>query len=244
MSKVSKAPSIDDVRAQFANAIQVYWVCPVTQKRFPADDRVGIAAHQEQVIAEMEAKDRSKIRQKILRELNLEIDRLQSFTDVRAWALRRVRVDMPAFLASDMPAMSVHFPKLEKEHTPDEVYIRLAGGMGLTQELKVALNARPGKSFSRYSIGKGVDTVWFMTMSLSSILGKRITAWNSRKSKKLTMVDKEALILSNPEYADDMDALKALGEQIHALREQASALAKKCEVTRYNALTVLPKDLT
>lgn len=244
MSKVAKTPSIDDIRAQFASATQVYWVCPVTQKRIPASDTAAITAHQDKVIQDMEAKEKTKLRQKVMRDLNAELSRIESLAEFRGWALRRVRLEMGAFLEADMPAMGVYFPKLEEVHmTPQEGYIRLAGGKGLTPELKAALNAKQGKSFNRYHIGKGAETAWFMTIPLSSGLGKKITAWTSRKSKKLTMADKEALAVSNPEYAEDIGALKALGEQIHALRAQASALAKKCEATRYNALTVLPKDL-
>lgn len=245
MPKVTKTPSIDDIRAQFASATQVYWVCPVTQRRIPASDIAAITAHQEKVIENMEAKEKAKLRQKVMRDLNAELSRIESLTEFRAWALRKVRLELGAFLEADMPTMGVYFPKLNEVHmTPEEGFIRLAGGKVLTQELKAALNAKQGKSFNRYHIGKGVDTAWFMTVPLSSGLGQKITAWTSRKSKKLTMADKEALAVSNPEYAQDIGTLKALGEQIHALREQASALAKKCEVTRYNALTVLPKDLT
>lgn len=244
MSKVTKTPSIDDIRALMASVTQVYWVCPVTQKRIPASDTAAITAHQDKVIQDMEAKEKTKLRQKAMRDLNAELSRIESMSEFRGWALRRVRLELGAFLEADMPAMGVYFPKLDEVHmTPQEGYIRLAGGKGLTPELKAALNAKQGKSFNRYHIGKGAETAWFMTIPLSSGLGKKITAWTSRKSKKLTMADKEALAVSNPEYAEDIDALKALGEQIHALRAQASALAKKCEVTRYNALTVLPKEL-
>jgi hypothetical protein len=249
VSKVIKTPSIDDIRALMASAAQVYWVCPVTQKRISVSDTAAITAHQEKVIQDMEAKEKAKAetkrRQKAMSDLNADLIRIESMTEFRAWAFRRVRLDLGVFLKADMPAMGVYFPKLDEVHmTPQEGYIRLAGGKGLTPELKTALNAKQGKSFNRYHIGKGAETAWFMTIPLSSGLGKKITAWTSRKSKKLTMADKEALAVSNPEYAEDIDALKALGEQIHALRAQASALAKKCDVTRYNALTVLPKDLT
>lgn len=57
MSKTIKTPSIDDIRAQFASATQVYWVCPVTKESIPASDTVAIAAHQEKVIERMEAKE-------------------------------------------------------------------------------------------------------------------------------------------------------------------------------------------
>lgn len=244
MSKVSKAPSIDDVRAQFASAIQVYWVCPVTKKSIPADDTVAIETHKNNVIAAMEAKEVGKLRQKVLRDLNAEVSRIDSMAALRDWAFRRIGLDIPHFVASDVPAMSVYFPKLAEVHTEHYAYIRLGGGKALTSEIKTALNAKQGKAFSKERIGKGVDNAWFMVIPLSTGLGLKITAWLSRKSKKLSMEDKAGLHVSNPEYSTAVEQLKALGIQIHALRDQARALAVKCDTIRFNALTVLPQDLT
>ena len=93
-------------------------------------------------------------------------------------------------------------------------------------------------------IGNSVGSAWFMVMSKSSVLGAKITAWTGRKAKKLTEEDKAALLVSNPDYAQDVQVLKDLAVNIHALREQARGLFKKCEDTRLNALMVLPKELT
>lgn len=244
MSKVKIAPSIDDIRAQFASATQVYWVCPVTQKSIPANDAVAIAEHQDKVIGEMESKEVAKLRQKVLSALNVELSKIASLSDLRGWALRRVRLDNSAFLEADMPSMAVYFPKLDEVHmTPHEAYIRLGGGKVLTDAIKKALGAKQGKSFNRYHIGKGAETAWFMTISLSSGLGKKMSSWTNRKAKKLSMEDKASLLVSSPEYAEDVAMLKELGVQIHALRATASTLAKKCEATRFNALTVLPAEL-
>lgn len=245
MSKVTKTPSVDDIRAKFASATQVYWVCPVTQKNILASDTAAISAHQDKVIKDMEAKEHAKVRQKTLRDLNSVVGRIGSLDELRAWALRRVSLDVVGVVEADMPTMSVHFPKHDGVAAMAyEGYIRLAGGKVLTPAIKTALGAKQGKSFNKYHIGKGVDSAWFMTVPLSSVLGKKISAWSSKKTTKLTAEEKVELLAASPEYALDIQSLKDLAVQIHGLREQANALAKKCEDARSNALTVLPKDLS
>lgn len=242
MSKT--ALSIDDVRAQFAKSTQTYWVCPITQKRIAANDTAAIEAHQAKVIADLESKERAKARTRLLREMSSELGKLDSLEALRDWALRRVRLDVGAFLAADMPAMSVHLPKgRDANARVDMAYVRLQGGAVLTQAIKNALSARQGKSVHKSIIGKGVDNAWFIALPLSSGLGRKIEAWANRSAKKLTMQEKEALLASNPEYRENTEQLKALSAQIHALRDQARALVLVQEEVRNNALTALPKDL-
>lgn len=184
------------------------------------------------------------MRRKVLRDLNAEIYKIDSLQAFRMWALRRVRLDIGSFSESDMPVMTIHASKINvRSRTENVSYIRLSSGKMLTSDIKTALSVRQGKSFSKDSIGQGVDAAWFIAIPTSYSLGEKIALWNERKAKKLSMADKEALQLSNLEYAADVGTLKMLGEKIHALRAQASALSKKCEMTRTNALTVLPKDL-
>lgn len=245
MSKVTKTPSIDDIRALMASSTQVYWVCPVTQKRIPAGDSAAITAHQEKVIQEMEAKERSKLRQKVLRDLNAEVGRIASLDELRAWALRRVCLDVSTAVASDLPTFSVYVPKFEgNEVKSNDVYVRLSGGKALTEKVKAALNVKQGKALHRYQIGKGAESSWFMNVSSTSVLGKKMLVWINRKAKKLSEQENVALLAANPEHAKDVAELKALGLQIHALREQAAVLTKRCDATRSNALNVLPLDLS
>ena len=137
MSKVTKTPSVDDIRAKFASATQVYWSCPITQKNILASDTAAISAHQEKVITEMQAKEHAKehakVRQKFLRELNADLSRVGSLAELRTWAFPRVQLDVGNFQEADMPAMSAHIPVLDRTPTRSyDVYIRLAGGKGLT----------------------------------------------------------------------------------------------------------------
>lgn len=244
MSNASKSPSIDQIRAQFASATQVYWVCPVTKKNIPASDVEAIARHQEKIIREMESKEQAKLRQKSLRDLNAELHRVSSLSELRAWALRRMQLDVGTMQAGDLPAMSMHTPNIKKADLIfSDAYVRLGGGKALTAEVKAALGVKQGKALHPSKVGTGVDNAWFMCISGSSVLGKKILAWTNRKAKKLSFEDKQALLVSNPEHAKDISDLKALGVQIHALREQAAVLTKKCAETRRHALTVLPNDL-
>lgn len=243
MSK-SAALSIDDVRAQFAKSTQTYWVCPITQKRIASNDTDAIAAHQAKVIADLEGKERAKQRTKLLREMSGELGKVANMEALRDWALRRVRLDVGAFLAADMPALAVHVPKDRAANVrADMAYVRVQGGALLTQAIKNALSVRQGKSVHKSIVGKGVDNAWFIALPLSSGLGKKIEAWTNRSAKKLTLVEKDALLQSNSQYRENTQQLKALSAQIHALRDQARALVLVQEGIRDNALTALPQKL-
>lgn len=242
---MSKTPalSIDAVRAQFANSTQTYWVCPITQKRIASNDTAAIEAHQAKVIADLEGKERAKSRAHQVREMSRELGKLDTMEGLRDWALRRVRLDVGAFLAADMPAMSVHLPKGRDARVEPAAHVRVQGGAVLTQAIKNALSLRQGKSVHKSIIGKGVDNAWFIALPSSSGLGRKIEEWTNRSAKKLTEVEKNALLASNPEYRENTEQLKALSAQIHALRDQARALVLVQEDVRQNALTALPQDL-
>lgn len=243
MSKT--ASSIDAIRAQFASATLVYWVCPITNKKIPIGDVESIEAHQTKVIEDMESKERSKLRQKMLRDINDEAKRLGSLEELRGWVLRRMQLDDSNFGAVDMPQFSMFVPHYDNEKTVNfgEAYVRVNGGKKLSVQVKVALGIKQGKTLLVSQVGKGVQESWFMKVP-SSALSKKMLVWINRKAKKLSETENAALQLSNPEHAKDIAELKALGVQIHALREQAAALSKKCQDTRNNALTALPQDLT
>ena len=127
---MSKTPalSIDAVRAQFANSTQTYWVCPITQKRIASNDTAAIEAHQAKVIADLEGKERAKSRAYQVREMSRELGKLDTMEGLRDWALRRVRLDVGAFLATDMPAMSVHLPKGRDARVEPVAHVRVQGG--------------------------------------------------------------------------------------------------------------------
>ena len=126
MSKT--ALSIDAVRAQFASSTQTYWVCPITQKRIASNDTAAIEAHQAKVIADLEGKERAKSRAYQVREMSRELGNLDTMEGLRDWALRRVRLDVGAFLATDMPAMSVHLPKGRDARVEPAAHVRVQGG--------------------------------------------------------------------------------------------------------------------
>ena len=115
-----------DARAQFANATQTYWVCPITQECFPADDRVAIEKHQARVLAQMESKERSKQKAARLKELQKEFAAAESLDAVRAWALRKIQLEVATFSVESLPGMAVYIPA-EVFPTDMDVYIRVQG---------------------------------------------------------------------------------------------------------------------
>ena len=60
--------------------------------------------------------------------MSRELGNLDTMEGLRDWALRRVRLDVGAFLATDMPAMSVHLPKGRDARVEPVAHVRVQGG--------------------------------------------------------------------------------------------------------------------
>ena len=233
---MAKKMTVDDARAQFANATQTYWVCPITQERFPADDRVAIEKHQARVLAQMESKERSKQKAARIKELQKEFAAAESLDAVRAWALRKIQLEIATFSVESLPGMAVYTPA-KVLPTVRDVYIRVQGGKALTPAVKQALGLVQGKT-----MGIGTGTTWLLAVRASSPLGRKIQQWHLQP-KKLGKEAKEHLLASNEEYRARMEKLKELSATIHALREETRALVAQQEAVREHVRGAVPDDL-
>ena len=242
MSKSAKSLSIDDVRAQFAKATEVFWVCPITKKSIPAHDLVAIAAHQAEIIVDMEQKEKARLRANLLRSFESQRQQVTSLDHLRSLSLARIRLDYPDFLESAMPAMSVHFPKHQVLKMFSNEFVLLSGP-GLTPEVRRVLDAKQGEHINQYVIGKNMKKSWFLLVPSTSGLGVTMAKYTRNKSPKMSAAQKQDLLANDEAYCVSIHELKALGAQIHALRAQVSALTKHCDGIRQNALTILPPEL-
>lgn len=183
-------------------------------------------------------------RTKSLRALTKELLSIATVDDFRSWMLKRLLLEDPAFDAGQTPEVSVHTSNGNCVFLGGVYFLRIQGvrRSSVPLEIRKTLGLRQGRSFANYQVGTDVDAAaWFHEVPYKSKLHQEIQAWNP--NKKLTDAEKDRLAAQDPEYVADIAQVAVLAAQIHALRNDARVLIKKCEVKRTAACVTLPAAL-